>query len=75
MNLLLITEGEKCHYVLMRDFNRFMYNITNHKEKRHFCMHCLQYFTTNEILEKHKEDCMVINGKQQLECLVRKGNG
>ena len=26
MNLLLITEGKNKHYVLIKDFNKFMYN-------------------------------------------------
>ena len=30
LNLLLITEGEKKHYVLIKDFNRMMYNKTKH---------------------------------------------
>ena len=33
MNILLITEGEKRHNVLIKDFNRFMYNQTKHKER------------------------------------------
>ena len=33
MELLLITENENEHYVLMKDFNRFMYNQTKHKDK------------------------------------------
>ena len=33
MNLLLITEDEKKHYVLIKDFNTFMYNQTKHKNK------------------------------------------
>ena len=38
MNLLLITENEKKHYVLIKDFNKLMYNQTKHKERKHFCM-------------------------------------
>ena len=30
MNSLLITEGENWHYVLIKDFNRLMYNQTKH---------------------------------------------
>ena len=41
MNLLLITEDEKKHYVIIKDFNAFMYNQTKHKNKKHFCMYCL----------------------------------
>ena len=38
MNLLLITENDKKHYVLIKDFNRLMRNQTKHKERKHFCM-------------------------------------
>ena len=41
MNLLLITENENKHYVLIKDFNKYMYDITKHKERKHFCMYCL----------------------------------
>ena len=66
LNLLLITEEEKQHYVLIKDFYRMMYNKTKHRERKHFCMHCLQCFSTEEILAKHKSNCMVINGEQAL---------
>ena len=42
MNLLLITKDEKKHYVLIKDFNAFIYNQSKHKERKHFCMYCLQ---------------------------------
>ena len=34
MNLLLITKDEKKHYVLIKDFNAFMYNQSKHKERK-----------------------------------------
>ena len=66
LNLLLITEEEKYrnHYVLIKDFNRFMFNITNDDKKKHFCMYCLQHFTSERILNNHKENCILINGTQ-----------
>ena len=66
LNLLLITKDENKHYVLIKNFNRMMYNKTKHKEKKHFCMYCLQNFTTEQILLKHKDNCMVVNGKQAI---------
>ena len=45
MNLLLITKDGKKHYVLIKDFNAFMYNQSKHKERKHFCMYCLQCFS------------------------------
>ena len=44
--LLLISNEEKSHYVFVKDFNRLMYSKTKHKDKKHFCMACLQSFTT-----------------------------
>ena len=71
LNLLLITEEKEekfpNHYVLIKDFNRFMYNITKHKEKKHFCIHCLQNFTNESILNNHKENCILINGTQGIK--------
>ena len=66
LNLLLISKGANRHYVLIKDFNGMMYNKTNHKERKHFCMHCLQCLSTEEILTKHKSNCMVINGEQAI---------
>ena len=66
MNLLLITEDEKKHYVLIKDFNAFMYNQTKHKNKRHFCMYCLQCFSSERILGNHVNTCLTINGNQAI---------
>ena len=66
LNLLLITEGEVKHYCLLKDFNKFMYNQTKHKGRKHFCMYCLQCLSSKERLEKHKVVCVEINGKQAI---------
>ena len=66
MNLLLITKDEKKHYVLIKDFNAFMYNQLKHKERKHFCMHCLQCFSSERILANHVNNCLTINGAQAI---------
>ena len=66
MNLQLITEDEKKHYVLIKDFNTFMYNQTKHKNKKHFCMFCLQCFSSERILADHANNCLIINGMQAI---------
>ena len=66
LNLLLISKDEKRHYVYIKDFNRFMYNKTKHNCKKHFCIHCLQCFSTKEILNNHLENCLIINKKQNI---------
>ena len=30
-------------------------------------MHCLQHFSSENALDKHKENCLVINGEQRVE--------
>ena len=67
MELLLITKGENKHYVLMKDFNKFMYNQTKHKERKHFCMHCLQGFSREDVLTEHIPNCIAINGEQAIK--------
>ena len=66
MNLLLITEDEKKHYVLIKDFNAFIYNQSKHKERKHFCMYCLQCFSSERILANHANNCLTINGAQAI---------
>ena len=66
MNLLLITKDEKKHYVLIKDFNAFMYNHSKHKERKHFCMYCLQCFSSERILANHVNNCLRINGAQAI---------
>lgn len=66
LNLLLIAKDEKKHYVLIKDFDSLMFNKTKHKNKKHFCMHCLQCFSTEEILSNHKVNCIVTNGEQAI---------
>ena len=64
MNLLINHEDDKSHDVYVKDFNRLMFNASNLKDKKWFCMRCLQHFSSKIILEKHKDDCVVVNGEQ-----------
>ena len=66
MELLLITEGENKHYVLIKEFNKFMFRQNKHEHKKHFCMYCLQCFSREDVLTEHKNNCISINGKQSI---------
>ena len=66
MELLLISEGSKRHYVLINDFNKLMYNQTKHKDRKHFCMACLQCFSSERILNNHTDICYELNGTQAI---------
>ena len=67
MNLLLITQEEKQHYVLIKDFNKLMYKKTKHHDRKQFCMHCLQCFSSENVLNNQKTNCISINGTQAIK--------
>ena len=67
VDLLLKGEGDKKHYVLIKDFNTFMYDHTLHLERKHFCRYCLQAFRTAEKLKCHINDCFKINHTQTIK--------
>ena len=74
MELLLITKDENKHYVLIKDFNKFMYNQTKHKERKNFCMHCLQCFSSERVLNDHKDNCIQVNGTQAVKMPTKDNN-
>jgi len=55
VNLLLL---ENKHYVLINDLSRLLTSqMTNHTEKRFFCLRCLNSFTKKEVVDRHREYC------------------
>ena len=67
MDLLLLIGNDKSNYVYIKDFNRFMFHKTKNKNKKWFCKSCLQCFSSKNVLIKHKENCLHINGKQSVK--------
>ena len=67
MDLLLISNENKSHYVYIKDFDRFMCNKTKNKNKIYFCKCCLQCFSSEQFLIEHKGNCLIINGKQRVK--------
>ena len=51
----------------MKDFDRFMCNKTKNENKKYFCGYCLQCFSSENVLQKHKKVCLKINGKQSIK--------
>ena len=66
MDFLLVTDGDKSHSVYIKDFYSFMFHKTKNKNKKYFCKSCLQCFSRENVLTKHKEDCLSINGAQSV---------
>ena len=67
MNLLMIHKENKSHYVYIKDFNKLMFNKAKNKNEKHFCLYCLLCFNSENILAKHKENCLIINGEQRVK--------
>ena len=67
IDLLPISIKFVSHYMGIKDFNRFMFNKTKFKGKKYFCRNCLQCFSSEKVLNEHKEDCLVINGKKNVK--------
>ena len=66
IDLLLIFNENKSQYVYIKDFNRLMFNKTKNN-KKYFRRCCLQCFSSENVLTEHKENCLVINGKQNVK--------
>ena len=64
MDLSFITDDDILHYVYITDYNRFMFHKTKTKSKKYFFKNCLQCFSSKNVLTKHKEVCLSINGAQ-----------
>ena len=60
------------HFVLIKDFNTFLYNHTLHGGRQHFGRYCLQAISTEETLKRHIKHCFKINGKKRI-IMPRKG--
>ena len=60
VNLLMISDDEKSHYVWIKNFSRLVSSQTSkHKEKKWYCYHCLQGFGRKDLLDKHNALCRV----------------
>ena len=65
MNLCLIKNDNNFHYVYIKDFDRFMFHKAKNKKKKWFCRSCLQCFSRESVLIKHKENCLSIETKKR----------
>lgn len=70
INLLLLDEGDKSHYVFIKNYDRLIGKQTNKKKiQKHHCFHCGRGFMNEELLKQHEEKgCMATKeqGKEQV---------
>ena len=50
IDLLLLINDDKSHYVHIKDFNTFMFHKTKNKNKKRFYKSCLQCFSSENVL-------------------------
>ena len=65
IDLLYMTDGDKSHYAWITSLSRLLHNTTKHTSKIHVCRHCLHRFSSEDLLEKHRIECMGIASKPQ----------
>ena len=59
INLLLISDGEKQHYCLIKCLSRLLSSqLTKHDHANSFCLYCLNHFPNGEKLKIHEEYCL-----------------
>ena len=57
-NLMLITDGNRKHYVAIKSLARLLSSQNSeHKESQHFCTNCLQGFPTEKSRNEHHSYC------------------
>ena len=64
VDLLLIREEGKRHFVLIKKSKTFMHDHILHHGRKHFCRYCLKAFSAAEILKNHFNNIFKINGKR-----------
>ena len=55
--LLMITDGEKWHYLVVKNLGGLLKGITSTHEKDFYCLNCFQSYITKNKLESHKKIC------------------
>ena len=78
VNLLMVETKNSNHFLLIENANMYLrkvYNLNSSKpsySKSFFCLHCLNSFSRNDILEKHQELCSL--SKPKLESVPKEGS-
>ena len=53
------------HICLIKDINKYLYRNNKHKDKKYFCVRCLNSFNSVQNLNKHKELCAKYNTQSE----------
>ena len=53
------------HICLIKNINKYLYRNNKHKDKKYFCVRCLNSFNSQENLVKHKDLCVKYNTRSE----------
>ena len=53
------------HICLIKDINKYLFRNNRYKNKKYFCVRCLNSFISQENLNKHKDLCIKYNTKSE----------
>ena len=63
VNLMLITKEQINHYCYIKSLSRFLNSQYSEGHHTHFCVRCLQGFSSERVLEKHQTLCRGASGR------------
>ena len=55
--LLMITDGEKWHYLAVKNISRILRGITSNHDGDFYCLNCFNSYATKKRLKKHERIC------------------
>ena len=67
--LLMITDGEKWHYLAVKNLSALLNRITSNHNGYFYCLNCFRAYTAKNKLESHKKVC-----ENHEYCCVEKPN-
>ena len=76
IDLLLLSDPsdpEKTHYVMIKDLARMVRHNSKHNVCKHPCRRCLHVFSSEALLENHRNDCQGIGVKPQRTEMPKEG--
>ena len=55
--LLMISNGENCHYLVLKKLSGLLRGITSNNKEDFYCLNCFCVYSTKNKLEEHKKIC------------------
>ena len=67
IDLLITSNTETNHHVWFKNFNKMCAGVTENTARKFFCQHCIQHYPSENRLEKHMMDCIVLTKCQAIQ--------